>query len=277
MRETYIALVVALLLMAFPACKAKPSSRLSCGGPISGAENVLDPGTILLLGEIHGTNEIPDFVATLACLAVERGPVTVGLEIPSDEQARIDRYLASAGDQPARASLIASPFWKSDMQDGRGSVAMAALLERLRRLASTTGRVRVVAYDQGLGDVGGRDEAMAAHLIDDHERHQRELLIVLSGNVHNRVVRGTSWDPAYAPMGWYVARQEPFVISLDFTCGAGTAWICHDTCGIKQLRAKSPFAGRRIAIDAERGNAYHGTYDIGIPSASLPAVALSNN
>ena len=54
--------------------------------PIAGTEHVLEPGTVVLLGEIHGTREGPETVSRLACAALEQGQqVTVALEIPQNE------------------------------------------------------------------------------------------------------------------------------------------------------------------------------------------------
>lgn len=49
--------------------------------PLAGTEHVLEPGTVVLLGEIHGTIEAPEAVSRLACVALEQGRrVTIGLD-----------------------------------------------------------------------------------------------------------------------------------------------------------------------------------------------------
>ena len=40
---------------------------------------------------------MPAFIGDLACLLVQRGAVTVALEIPTQEQVAVDAYLSSAG------------------------------------------------------------------------------------------------------------------------------------------------------------------------------------
>ncbi|MGV6492816.1 hypothetical protein ACTUVK_003020 [Stenotrophomonas rhizophila] len=92
---------------------------------------------LVLVGELHGTVETPALVGELACAAAaDATPVTVALEMDPTEQARIDAYLASAGTAADRSALLAGRFWTRTMQDGRSSVAMAALIERLRSLRS---------------------------------------------------------------------------------------------------------------------------------------------
>jgi hypothetical protein len=104
-----------------------------CGPPDKGATELLKPGALVLLGEIHGTAEVPLFVGRLACQATAKGlRVRVGLEIPQEEQARIDAFLSATDADAAKQSLLQGPFWTRDMQDGRSSEAMLALLTRLR-------------------------------------------------------------------------------------------------------------------------------------------------
>lgn len=52
---------------------------------------------LILLGESHGTREIPDLVHALAAAYAPKGPVLLGLEIPHGEQLALDAYLRSDG------------------------------------------------------------------------------------------------------------------------------------------------------------------------------------
>src|SRR5262249_34099841 len=92
---------------------------------VAGSEAILKPGARVLLGELHGNNETPRLVGELAIHATALGAVRVGLEIPVDQQARIDRFLASAGVGGDRQALLRGRFWTRDLQDGRSSAAMA--------------------------------------------------------------------------------------------------------------------------------------------------------
>ncbi len=79
----------------------KPSHL--CGSEIIGVEGILGSHSIVLLGELHGTNAAPRFIADLACLGVTRGNrVLIGLEIPDTEQAAIDGFLRL----PSRSSQL---------------------------------------------------------------------------------------------------------------------------------------------------------------------------
>src|SRR4029079_429619 len=67
-----------------------------CGEAIPGQERL---GSLVLLGELHGTAEIPAAFGRLVCQAAStrRGAVLVGLEILAGAQAAIDVFLASDG------------------------------------------------------------------------------------------------------------------------------------------------------------------------------------
>src|SRR6056297_2293528 len=73
---------------------ASATASLDCGASIAGVDPLLVPGTIVMLGEIHGTVEIPAFVGDLACHGLVRGHrVLLGLEYPASEQADLETYL----------------------------------------------------------------------------------------------------------------------------------------------------------------------------------------
>ena len=68
-----------------------------CGPAIPGLdegfERALAPGGFLVLGELHGTQEVPRFVGQTLCHAAHAGaPVVLALELPAREQRALDRY-----------------------------------------------------------------------------------------------------------------------------------------------------------------------------------------
>lgn len=152
---------------------------------------------VVVLGETHGTAEIPAAFADLVCQeSAGARRVLVGLEVWSTAQPAIDAYLESDGGTAARDALLAVEFWRREYQDGRSSAAMAGLLETLRGLRRAGRNIVVRALDDPAArGQQARDDRMAANLgkaIDDL-RPARTLALV--GDVHSRPVPGYPWAP----------------------------------------------------------------------------------
>jgi hypothetical protein len=67
---------------------------------------VVEPHGTLLLGDLHGTQEIPAFVADLIATPVADQPVVLGLEIRRDRAPSIEAFLASDGGPAARDAVL---------------------------------------------------------------------------------------------------------------------------------------------------------------------------
>jgi hypothetical protein len=245
---------------------------------------------VLLLGDFHGTEEIPAFAARVTCEVMRLGRnVIVALEIPREEKGLVDRYLGSAATDADRTALLQGEFWTDVYQDGRRSRAMAALIERLGALRRTGSRLKdplhleVLLLDaRDAGSPGERDRRMAdavlAALGPSASSQEPALVVALAGNLHTRTVKGSPWDATYEPMGYHLARSLPAgaVRSLDVAHAAGAAWFCTGaepaTCGEKVLKGNaegSPGAIRLFDKPDDRG--YGGTYFVGRLTASRPA------
>ncbi len=239
------------------------------------ADTLLRPGVIVLLGEIHGTEQGPALAGALACRAIALGlNVNIGLEIPITEQSRIDRYLQSKGGAADRDSLLAGEFWQREYQDGRASAAMAGLIESLRQLSTDSATaLRVIALD-GSDDTHGRDWFMAQRLIAALPDAQQTFTVALTGNNHNRLTIGTHFDPAYEPMGYVVwlHRPENEVISLEITHSGGTAWVDvgGERPGVVKLSGEEAALGVELYSNST-DEPYTGRCHVGAITASLPA------
>ncbi len=261
---------------------------------IRGTDLVLKPAATILIGEIHGTWETPVLVASIVQQAVTKHIDTIlCIEVPSSEQAAIDRFLNSDGGKRAISSLLSHPHWSNE--DGRASVGMFAMLELLRRLRKDGGKIQVVAMDLDLeapkGDpaslspdelkrleklAAGRDREMAKSVIRAREASPKAIVIAYAGNVHTKVIKGAPWDPEYIPMGWYVSQRVANVVSLNTETADGQAWVITDrgvgaTAMKGKDRGKDPFV--EMFDKAESG--YHGRLYVGRITAAKPAVAKS--
>ncbi len=121
---TLVVLVLPGLVVAGSPCES-----------IEGLADRIEPGRIFLLGEMHGTQQSPAFVASIACAVAARGlELVVGLELVTTAQEQVDTYLDSQGRPADREALLQHVTWTRSYQDGRNSVAMRDLIERVRRL-----------------------------------------------------------------------------------------------------------------------------------------------
>ncbi|MBF5042464.1 ChaN family lipoprotein [Aggregicoccus sp. 17bor-14] len=202
-----------------------------CGPAIPGLDEGFDralaPGGFLVLGEVHGTQEVPRFVGQAVCHAAHLGaPVVLALELPVREQRALDRYLQSDGDEEDVEALTAGPFWHRPEQDGRSSRALVELIERARTLGRQGLRVAVLSFDvEGLQG-SAHDAAMAQRLLAARKQQPRASFIVLTGNVHASNERGVPWDRDFVPMGWHLSRAGVPFHSYDVLYRHGSAWDC---------------------------------------------------
>lgn len=249
--------VLALSVLAVPGKGAATDTSLDRSAVSAVAEDIVrevGDRRLVLLGEKHGTREIPWLVADLLDTWSSTGPVRLGLEIPRNEQRALDSYMASDGGERARTALRQSTFWsqaRGDQHDGRRSHDMLALIEHARDLRSRGRAIRLFAYDRASTeaiDHHARDRAMAASVSQAHRSDTDTRTVVLAGNVHAMLRR-----PAAAPkemqlsMGWHLRDLQPFAI--DVVARDGDFWACvGGRCG--QLASMAPPRSQRMH-DAE--------------------------
>lgn len=257
--------LVTLLLVAAAPLAADNGCR-----PIEGVKEVIGPGRILLLGELHGTKESPAFLSAVSCHAVsEELSVTVALELPHSEEEAVETFLGSTGSAEDLLKILRLPFWAKSYQDGRTSRAMLTLLEDLRSMKQSGGKLQVVLMDAP-SEPRTRDEAMAGRLLAVAKESPDGFLVALSGNVHNRTARGSRGMGERVLKGAGAER----LTSLDLSHNGGTAWICEATegCGPLRLRGGGTGPGLQVNLYAEPDSmGYHGTYHVGEITASPPA------
>ncbi|AKF79728.1 hypothetical protein MFUL124B02_05965 [Myxococcus fulvus 124B02] len=272
-----------------PNAKEAPSQMaVECGLPIIGLGKKAQPGTVMLLGEMHGTQEVPRFVAQMACQGVVAGlPVTVGLELPLENQGRVDAFLDSPGGEDDWLKLMEAPFWRSPYPDGRGSAAMANMLEHLRQLRSQGLDVDVFVFDHPKANGQQREDLMASTVALQVEAGPKRFHVVLSGNIHSRTKKGLPWNKDHKPMGYLLKQKLDDVVALDMAYDSGTAWICSvDSkgvrdrldCGVRDAKGKNN--GERYFVhtwDSANAEGYHGVFYVGAVNASAPAIRVGDS
>lgn len=239
----------------------------------SGRDNIesfaarMHPGSIVLFGELHGTNEAPAFLGDVAETVARTGAtVRIGLEMTGAMQSAVDAFLRSDGGKDDVDRLTQHPFWR--IRDGRSSVAMLSLIEKARRLRNTGHAVDVFLFDVSAGSIQKRDEKMARNILAAVATAPNAIHLILTGNLHARTN-----SPRY--MGWHIMQAHESTLALNIAHRGGSAWISTTNgTGPQSLsgenRGNDPFIEWVKDWD---GEAYHGTYYVGAVTASAPAVA----
>ena len=175
---------------------------------------------VVWFGEIHGTKDAPELLLGLVKLIskhYDAAPV-VALEIPKSGQAAIEGYMASGDQSLLRKSVI----FKSEFKDGRSSRALVQLLSELRKMKLAA----VICFDvDNAKTAQERDTTMAENLRLAAEKYPTAKLVVLSGNVHSRIVEGTEWDPSYRPAAFELSQKIASVVTFTIAFESGTAWV----------------------------------------------------
>lgn len=290
-RDTMRPLLLAALFAGLFACRKTPvTSSGSSEKPAPERTSMVErlpasedrvmyrPGTVILVGEIHGTEEMPDFFTALVGDAAATGvPLIIGVEMKVSEQANLDAFMRD----PSPASVPAGDHWREPFPDGRSSAAMLRLLRRARELANATGRVRVVAIDALSGTK--RDLGMAKTVAHEAKAHPESLVLVLAGNLHTHLTRGVDFDdfkdPTYEPMGYVLTTRGLNVMGIRIGYEKGTFWGCTDegaTCGPQPTSDAEPLPTGETSrlhplhqID-EVGYTYG--VSVGVVHASPPAI-----
>jgi hypothetical protein len=181
-------------------------------------------GRLLMLGEWHGTNELPRLAGDLLCAVAGSGLETrLGLEMPWTDQERIGAFLHSDGGLAARDALLdGSRLW--GFHDGRSSTAMYDLLDRVRLMVLRGVKVSVFAFDIVASDGwDGRDGKMAAAVAKDLSAHPSAAYVIFVGNFHARTARPSD-DSTPPQMGGALKARGLDILSLDWAGPAGSSW-----------------------------------------------------
>lgn len=225
----------------------------------------------VILGEIHGTAEVPALVGAVLAERVAGGePVTLALEIPDSHQAALDAWLDDPQGGDAGTALAGHRFWS--FEDGRSSVAMLGLLEQVRRWRRSGAPVGLLAFDvpEPVATGAVRERHMADRLRQALAQPGAAPMLVLTGNLHARRKVGNPFDPAVELMAWHL-RDLP-ALSLDVRARGGSAWVCIPECGTHGLAAPDPVpaTGLRL-LDRPSANGYDGEVVLERFTASPPA------
>ncbi len=253
-------------LAALPPCPPLPGAEVLFARPET---------KVVWVGETHGSAEQPALFGDLVCAAGATGrPVVVVLERGRDEQPAWDAFLRSDGGAAARAALMNGPLWSGSVQDGRSSVAMLALAERLRGYVRE-GRVRTVRAMVSDAPTVGREgyEAALAATTAAATVAPNGLVLAYSGSAHARKGPQTIGDETYREAALQLPAASTLSVKLEGA--AGGYWNCQrDGCGVHPSRGGPVHARGVVVGGAPEGFdavAYTGLPATASPPAGAPA------
>lgn len=236
----------------------------------------------IVIGEIHGSNEIPDIFADAVCLAAASRPVVVALEQPSVDQARIDAFLASDGGEASKLVFLDAVMWNMPMKDGRSSEAYFRLFDTLRQMKAA-GRIEgVVAFQPSsftAPPTPAEYEREMAELLQSAAGHD-EMVIALVGNVHAMRTE-VPFQQRYMAMAGNLPETE--TVTLNVIANGGSYWNCTggpDQCGVKPSYSRGEERQRGVQLNSDESGPYSGVIYLGTATtASFPQgeAALESN
>ena len=227
-------------------------------------------GRLVVLGETHGTREVPALVGELACHLSRHGTVLVGLELPYWLNETIAAFVDGRIGEEA---LLVDDYWRTPIQDGRQSRAMLNLLRRLGEVAGIGRGIVVKGFDDAIVVFEGerepkhtRDELMTRHVVRYRSETAHDFALVVVGNSHAQ--RSSLPEPT---LGNLLPKDETLTINVQSL--RGNAGNCRGRkCGTHA------FPNQDVAEPVLRLNRVsYGPYDARIVlregTASLPAVS----
>lgn len=245
---------------------------LACAPPAGTDALLARPERIIIVGEIHGTREIPAAFGQIVCAAAARGPVVVALEMSDSAMPpRFEAFLAAETDPQAMAGLEGSPLLDPRFNDGRSSQAVLALLFQVRRWREAGLDITLHAFQPSLRRPSQTwSELDMAHSLSlaAIERPDARIL-VLVGNIHAAKAPLDRLPNLGLPAAAHLPRQE--TLSLNIAQQGGESWSCRqDGCGVSASMATTDPARRGVFLIPSADGAYDGELAVGPWSASPP-------
>ena len=243
-----------------------------CDAP-AGTSILLDADRrIIVIGELHGTVEVPAAFAEIVCEAAQRGPVTVALEMPQAMQPQMDAFLAAPDEAAALQALEGTQFLNPRMADGRSSLAMLAMLNRIRAVRAEGLDVTVHLFQPSARRPAGFEQSwyeldMAKALAEGIYARPESRVLVLVGNTHARKTGIAEISEVGLPAVAHLPTTE--VLTLDVAQQGGAAWNCGPDCRANPILSTYDASARGVILEAD-DEAFDGLLAVGPTTASPP-------
>lgn len=191
---------------------------------------------IVVLGELHGTREVPELATVLAKRYAEQGPLVLAMEVSQSEQRSLERSITAPNGQ-WREELRQRRYWRMapERSDGRRNEQLLDVVEALRLLRASGREVAVLAFDPrpgGSPGSAGRERDMAASLRAAYAALPRGRILVITGNFHARAYKRADAPPELPdPMASHLADLQPYLVDVTARQGHFRACLRSGQCG----------------------------------------------
>ena len=252
------------------------SVQAECAAP-AGTDALLErPERVLVVGDWHGTVEIPAAFLGIVCEAANQGPVTVALEMPETERTLFRNALSAPTEEAARETVLYGDFGNPRSTDGRNSVAMLDMMVGFWRLKAAGRDIAIRPFMSVDSVIRGRDQAwwelemaygMSRALADRSEAR----VVVFVGDLHARKKGYERFPDVGLPAAGHLHASDTF--TLHTAVQGGESWSCEATCGRRVNRGRHDAAPevRGIILGPVQDGAYDGLLAVGPTTASPPA------
>jgi hypothetical protein len=276
----------ALPLLVLSTCTAwaqgvSKNTSVSCSPPDGAALLRSRVGVrYVLLGELHGTTETPPIFGELVCDAAAHAKrVLVGLEFSEDTAGAFQDYIASKGTAKDKQVLLANSHWLEmahEFPDGRTSVAMWKMVERLRELRATGMNISVTTLQRATAANAASQTpyeiGMANSLSEAFSTGKYDVAMVLVGSVHaRRETVPASPTTRFEPMAMHLPGDA--TLTLEAVAGDGDAWNCTQAgCGVHGRTGRVLTNRSGIVLDNTLSRGYDGIIQVGRTTAAVPVL-----
>jgi hypothetical protein len=259
---------------------------LALGAPIAGQcatipgwERVLANEQVrwIIIGEAHGTNEIPRIFLDAVCLTAQSRRVVVAVEQPSSDQSAIDAFISSDGGSQAEEAFLRAQMWNQPTKDGRSSQAYFRLFEALRIMRATGEIAGVVAIQPFRTFPGSLTVAEVQKLVAEYSQAQYEkdmaklveraaqpgtIVLALTGGIHAMLTEVPFGDK-FIGMAGHLPPES--TLTFNAVSQGGESWACQaGSCGPIRFSDASKGQPRSLVMSAENPT-YSGTLYLGSP------------
>jgi len=246
----------------------------ACAAPEGTAALLARPERILVVGDSHGTVEIPAAFLGIVCEAANQGPVTVALEMPETGRALFEAAMAAPTEAAARHAFLYGDFGHPRRTDGRNSEAMLEMMLGFWRLKAAGHDLVLHPFQPVMSTIRGREQAwweleMAYGMSRALVARPQARLLIFVGDLHARKAGFARLQDVGRPAAGHLYAAD--TLTLHIAQQGGASWGCQETCGPQTSIGRYDADARGIILGPVDDGAYDGVLAVGPTTASPPA------